>query len=172
MFFTKEDEHLIPSNNDLSAFMIDLFNLWIDDKSEDLISIDPFTTIISSFWGENAGDCCYKSSCSSFFLIETDGTVTLCSRLKFLNHRFSSLAHHSWNDILKSEVIKKLNSRIKGPNHECANCLWLKACGCGYTASLNVNASVSISSSSLERRNWFAFSKGFYFHLQFHKSIV
>ena len=135
MFFLKEDKHLIPSNEDLSSFLIDLFELWFNDKSGNLISIEPFTTIISSFWGENAGDCCYKSSCSSFFIIETDGSIMLCSRLKFLENKLGNLVNHNWDDIIKSDVLKKLNNRIIEPKYECADCKWLNACGCGCTAS-------------------------------------
>lgn len=135
MYFERNNQNLAPTNNELSNFMIKLFDLWFNDKSNDLISIEPFTTIISSFWGENAGDCCYKSSCTSFFLVETDGSITLCSRLKFLNHNLGNLYDNTWNEIFKNNVIKKLNKRVLEPNNECANCTWLKTCYGGCPAS-------------------------------------
>lgn len=135
LFFEKEDEHLAPTNKELASFMIQLFDLWFNDKSKESINIEPFTTIISSFWGENSGDCSYKSSCTSFFLVETDGSITLCSRLKFLNHNLGNLYDNTWKEILKNSVLKKLNNRILEPNEECANCYWFKACFGGCTAS-------------------------------------
>jgi uncharacterized protein len=135
MFFSKKDEYLAPNNNELSEFMIKLFDLWFMDNSNDQINIEPFTTIISSFWGENAGDCCYKSTCASFFIIENDGSVSLCSRLNFLDHNFGTLHTNKWEDILNSDLIKNLNKRIFTPYYQCLNCKWLKACYGGCTAS-------------------------------------
>ena len=135
MYFTEEEKNLIPTNEELALFMIALFDIWFEDNSKNHISIEPFTTIISSFWGENAGDCCYKSSCTSFFLVETDGSIVLCSRLNFLKNKLGNLLSQSWKEIINSNVIKSLNRRILEPNVECANCKWLKACAGGCTAS-------------------------------------
>lgn len=133
-------QEFIPTNKELGSFYKKLFYIWINDKKEPILTIQPFVSIIIGLWEGNIGDCTYNSNCSSFFIIETDGAVNVCSRLIDKSYSLGNIIHQDWKEIHESELLKQLSKRKKMLPKDCNNCKWIELCYGGCPACVSDSA--------------------------------
>ena len=133
MFLKTGDQILAPDREKLSAFLIDLYELWIADSNPP--NFDFFTRIVHSLCGEPLEkECTYSENCSThLFAVDVAGSVYPCTHfLGDQDYCYGNLLTTSFFDIWSSKVRLELCKRSEKVYEACQPCKHWTICygGC------------------------------------------
>lgn len=121
-------------NNSLFELFKTVFDLWMQQKSNIISTIDPLSTMISNLNG-NVRLCTFSSKCAKGLIsINPNGIVIPCSSLDISEYYFDTiLKDKSLIEILQSQSVQNFrNNLIKTINENCKDCKYVSICrnGC------------------------------------------
>jgi len=162
LFSDRTEPDIIPTPTELASFYEKLFDLWFYDTTEPILRIRPFTSMLASFWSTKVGDCTYRSNCSKFMVLETDGSIFSCARFSYnTEFRLGNILYESWPKILSSPVIDRLERRRDNLPVSCRKCEWLEQCWGGCAA-----CALKDKGNLFDKTHWCASRKHIFDHIK------
>ena len=139
--FLFQDFNYIKSTQDdvpkIGKWLIQLFDVWYNDKDENKPVVRPLTDLISLIFGYSKGSEIFGKSINQTLVVETDGSIETVDTLKICGDGFTKTKFNVLKDDLN--IIYK-ESELAGlyyNSHEnlcqiCQNCPVEPVCGGGY----------------------------------------
>ncbi|MFV0390554.1 MAG: radical SAM protein [Paludibacteraceae bacterium] len=131
----------IMVNDDISFWLIDLFNVWYSDQKKNRISIRFFENIIRLILGDsNAGNEVLGTKNNAVLAIKSNGNIEAVDSLKICGDGFTktklNILENDFNDIVNEPLILKYYNAHKESVlcEKCNLCNLNKICGGGQLA--------------------------------------
>ncbi len=129
---------------DFGQFMIDLFDLWYNDKNIEntIITFEQFIENILSYKRFEPCSCNHSVSCQDYFIsISSNGDIYPCNRFDYLEeYKLGNINTSTLKDIFKHRTKQALKNRsfLKS---KCLQCDYFNICysGCPYNALIGHN---------------------------------
>jgi uncharacterized protein len=142
IFECEESTICTPDLNELSDFMIKLFELWIEDDNPP--RIDFFERVIHSLLGTiPARKCMFTEDCTRGMMsIDVDGEVYLCTHWLGQNeYSYGNALTTPFEQIWNSAKRVQLSERGQKVKESCGNCKYWELCygGCMSRTKTSVN---------------------------------
>jgi len=117
----------------LTKFWIELFDLWYQDISENLVAttyIRFFEDCLLQFFNESSTSCSFKSKCNSYLVVEHNGDIYPCDFFVDSQYFLGNIKEKTIPEIEKSENYQNFISQKE--KSSCENCDYWEFCfgGC------------------------------------------
>jgi uncharacterized protein len=122
------------TSSEFADFMIQVFNLWVEDDNPD-IRIRYFDNILTGLLGGKPTLCKFAGTCSNFLTIDCNGDIYPCDNfIGYSELKFGNILNDDLQTIIKSNNYKNFVERVNVIKPECSNCEWYQICrgGCPY----------------------------------------
>lgn len=131
--FDDEKKSFSLTSKRYCEFLKTTFSLYYNDlKNNNYISIRNFDNYVSVIMG-NQPECCGMSGvCTSYFVIESNGSVYPCDFYVLDRYNMGNIDIQSFSQLANSETAKTFVKESYHVDDECKNCIWLQICrgGC------------------------------------------
>lgn len=122
------------TSSEFADFMIQVFDLWIEDDNPD-IRIRYLDNILTGLLGGKPTLCKFAGTCSNFLTIDCNGDIYPCDNfVGYGELKFGNILDDNLHNILESGKYKDFSANTKTIKPECLNCEWYQIChgGCPY----------------------------------------
>lgn len=129
-FDDKEDSLTAENYGDFLCATFDRY--YKDFKSNNYISIRYFDNLVMMLKGRRPENCGMSGICTSYFVVESDGSVYPCDFYVLDKYRIGNLSLQDFSQISASPVVRQFVDESRPIDRECRICKWFKICrgGC------------------------------------------
>lgn len=121
------------TNKQLSAFLIEQINLWLEYDSSQL-KIREIENFISAMFNKKASSCAFNGLCDRYFCLEYDGKIYPCDRSSGNpDLLLGDISEQSLAEILSGNKRLDYARKTKNLPSKCLSCEWQKSCNNGCT---------------------------------------
>jgi len=142
-------------------FLKTTFNLYYNDfKNNNYISIRTFDNYVSMILGQHPECCGMSGVCTSYFVIESDGSVYPCDFYVLDKYKMGNINTQNFSQLAKAETAKTFVKQSYFVDDKCKKCKWLQICrgGCRRNREPMVDEKLSLNQFCTAYKNFFSYA--------------